>query len=324
MVALPTQFDSTQWASLFSTLPPDVCDEAACIWFEQWATKKMGFHLLKEDIVPMMPAWHALSNRVEVPFHLLLHERIDSVAWKQLPHYWLVRRTFVSALTCMGWEGFAMRAWSDTRGYAGLLQWIEQQNMAAQMVDDLAPLPEYSAVLARAVNQFPEQCLALPWVVAACIRSAAWGWYGTTVPRAFQALRHTYGNGEGLHPNATLLERQCPTVENCLPKELMERWLNDHRVWLHMVIQEANWSSDINHSCSDTLELWLHWARSLKHPHANVLMEAGHEASLRAILGFSLADAALANTMGLREYCESRATKSTSPTLEIPSVVLSY
>lgn len=316
MSSFPLVHSDPHWASLFTDLSDEMCDEAACVWFEQWADLKADYYEVRSAIIATMPAWHALSNRVDAPFSKII-DLVDAPEWKSKRNYYPARKALISALTCRGWEGMAMRAWSDPRGYMGLLQWIEQKKRVVETIDDMATQPQYSSVFSNAINLFPVEGLQLPWVVAACLRNAAWGAKGTEVPYLFTTMQTACAEGQLWN---SLVD---PTfkVHAGIPKKLIEHWVHDSRIWLHMSLMESNWDAlEWRQSAAQTKQLWIALAMAVEHPLMTEWGGAGdtepkiHE----AMYGTTSNEMEMAVQIDLETFCRERVEPPQAEVVDLP------
>ena len=319
MLSFPLEHSDSRWAHLFESLPDDPCDEAACVWFEQWADLTTSYDETRTEIIAAMPAWHALSNRVEVPFSKVI-DMIDSPHWKGKTNYYAARVPLISALTCRGWEGIAMRAWTDPRGYMGLLQWLNQGKRVVETLDDMAVLPQYSSVFSNAINKFPVEGLQLPWVVATCLRNAAWGVKGTEVPSLFTALQTVCADAALWNSLADPDFKVHPGI----PKELIEHWVNDPRIWLHMSLMENSWylAGSWRQSATQTQRLWLALAMAVEHPFVKAwnLISDQEPKIHEAMYGTTSNEMEMAAQLDLAAFCRERVETLPAEVVGLPEL----
>lgn len=204
-----------------------------------------------------MPALHALSNRTTANMDAFI-DKLEDEELSQKPGYIWSRSILTAAVAAYGWEGFAIRCWTDPRGYAGFMQYIEREGLFAH-VDDLAFHPHAGTALKKALDAYGED-LAYPWIGAACIRWAIFG-KDTSVedlPHSVQWLKTLYStrqDGKYWGKRDVL----GTDIDFGALAPVITVLLQSPNVWRHMYLQEGKHSEQ----GVETSWLWIHWAQSV-------------------------------------------------------------
>lgn len=204
-----------------------------------------------------MPALHALSNRVTANIDAFI-DKLEDEELQQKPGYIWSRSILTACVAAYGWEGFAMRCWTDARAYAGFMQYIEREGLV-EHVDDLAFHPHAGKALKGALDLYGAD-IAYPWIGAACIRWALFG-KDTTVedlPQSVQWLKNLYAQR---HTKDYWSERDVLGTDMDFGTfaPVITVLLQSPDVWRHMYLQEGKNSE---HGFK-TSWLWIHWAKSV-------------------------------------------------------------
>lgn len=265
-----------------------------------------------------MPALHALSNRVTADLSGLI-DLIDSNDLRNKPGYLCSRNLFTASIAGFGWEGFAMRCWTDPKGYAGYMQYIENEGLYS-MTNDLSRYPHAGGKLKEALDLYGH-ILPYPWIGAACIRWAVFGKNTTVddVPENVRWLKQLYAPRQVLdHWGSREVFGEPLDFGEFAP--VVDILLQSPDVWLHMWLQEG----PVNQS-GQTMRLWLHWAESIGHEcskERELFDNRKNLMCLNSILQGDNADLEMMLLGDAREYAFQKALskhKKTTQTLELPA-----
>lgn len=296
----PTSYNDPAWEGIFLASDDAQVDAACQAWFKQWCSLTTVFDEEHKIFFECMPALHALSNRVEASLDGFI-ELLDRDELSEQPGYLKARSIFTGAITATGWEGFAMRCWTDPRGYAGFIQYIEREGLYAY-VNDLAYNQHAGGKLTEALNLYGEH-IAYPWVGAACIR---WAMFGRKtekdeLPKSVQWLKDKYSHAQektywpisGLFVEKVDFGAEAPVVKVLLQSP---------DIWRHMILQEDRHKFDPHSYVS---ALWLHWAESVGYECTKekaFLQEGQFLEFFNSIFGGDATDLQLMELGGPREY----------------------
>lgn len=265
----PSSYNDPAWENIFLSLDDAEVGKACQAWFEQWCDVKDLFPQGSKPFFECMPALHALSNRTTANIDAFLNN-LDDEELSQKPGYIWARSLLTAAVAAYGWEGFAMRCWTDARAYAGFMQHIEREGLFAH-VDDLAFHPHAGKALKGALDLYAAD-IAYPWIGAACIRWALFG-KNTMVeelPQSVQWLKNLYyqRHTKDYWSARDVLETDMDFGAHA---PVIKVLLQSPDVWRHMYLQEGKHSKQ----GFDTSWLWIHWAKSVgfERPQALALWE---------------------------------------------------
>ena len=208
-----------------------------------------------------------------------------------------------------------MRCWTDPKGYAGFMQFIENEGLY-QNITDLADQPHAGGKLKEALDVYASD-LAYPWIDAACIRWAVFG-KNTTVDdvpfgvkwlKAFYVPRQKqpYWGVDDLFKEPLPLNAFSLEIKNLLQ-------MTD--IWVHMLLQER-----VRHK-SSTMMLWLHLAESVDFKSEARQLWNDHRIGecLNCILNGDGAELEMMNLVGTRRYLLGKASQH--QTRELDNFVL--
>lgn len=298
----PASYNEPGWENVFLSSDDAQVDAACQAWFKQWCALDVVYSEKNTIFFECMPAMHALSNRVEANldgFIALIDDDNDEL--RKQSGYLQARSMFTSAITATGWEGFAMRCWTDPKAYAGFMQYIEREGLYAY-VNDLAYCQHAGGKLKEALDLYNDQ-IAYPWIGAACIRWAMFG-RNTTVaelPNSVQWLKEKYQHlqSKNYWDFRTLYNEH---VDFGSHAPVIKILLQSPDVWRHMLLQEDRHEFDPR---SHVASLWIHWAESVGHEctREKALFEEGDVlAFFNAVFQEDAADLELMRLGGPRDY----------------------
>ena len=314
----PQDYNDPNWEHVFLSFEDSRINDACLAWFIQWCEQKNLYNDEPKPFFECMPALHALSNRTTANLDNFLtafdEKKEEDDELRSKPGYMCARRIFTSALTGMGWEGFAMRCWTDPRGYAGYMQFIEQQGMY-ELVDDLVDSPHAGGKLKEALTLYGDH-LGYPWIAAACIRWAIFGKNTSVedVPHSIQWLKKLYAprQGAGRVSTREVLEKSILLGGF---KPIVKMLLELPDVWMHMFLQECSMTRN-----GQTYQLWLHWAESIGREctkERELLEKRQYLKLCNSILQGDAFELEMMHLAGLPDYLNKRALRNHSKNKEI-------
>lgn len=316
----PTRHDNPNWEQLFLSLDDADVGSACTVWFEQWCQVDNLWEEYRQHYAACMPALHALSNRTAANIDILM-KRFDDEddALRQKMGYTWARSLLTSAIAGVGWDGFAMRCWTDPLAYAGYMQHIENQG-GYDIVDDLADYPHAGKKLKEALALYGQH-LPYPWIGAACIRWAIFG-HNTIVedlPTSVQWLKMAYSTRQ-TNENWGLREIVSqPMVFSSAQADVIKALLQSPDLWNHMLLQEASCFQQ-----RSTLDLWLHWAISVGHEcskETELYDNRDYAALVNCLIQGDAVELEIMRLTGLKDYLLQKARGNTygQEKLELPS-----
>lgn len=316
--AYPQSYNDPNWEHVFVSFEDARINDACLAWFAQWCEQKNLYNNEPKPFFECMPALHALSNRTTANLEGFLtafdEEKEEDDELRSKPGYLCARGIFTSALTGMGWEGFAMRCWTDPQGYAGYMQFIEQQGMY-ELVDDLVDSPHAGGKLKEALSLYGEN-LGYPWIGAACIRWAIFGKNTNIedVPHSVQWLKTLYAPRQdaGRAGTREVLGKPMNFSEFA---PIVNILLQSPDVWMHMFLQEG-----YSMQKQQTYQLWLHLAESIGYEcikERELFEKRQYLEFCNSILQGDASDLEMMHLAGLRDYLSKRAVRNHSTKREI-------
>ena len=311
----PQDYNDPNWEHVFLSFEDSRINDACLAWFIQWCEQKNLYNDEPKPFFECMPALHALSNRTTAKLDNFLtafdEKKEEDDKLRSKPGYTCARGIFTSVLTGMGWEGFAMRCWTDPQGYAGYMQFIEKQGMY-ELVDDLVDCPHAGGKLKEALSLYGEH-LRYPWIGAACIRWAIFGKKTNIedVPHSVQWLKTLYAPRQEAGTQEVLGKPM--TFGEFAP--VVKLLLQSPDVWIHMFLQEGSMRQDRQTCC-----LWLHWAESIGHEstkNLELFEQCQYLELCNSILQGGESDLEMMRLAGLRSYLSTMAVRNHSTNREI-------
>ena len=287
MASYPTHFKDPLWAQLFRDLPVTEVDAACSHWFTQWQTHSVttsSMDVFNSDVLETMLTFHELSNRVDAKMDqsILLMGNEDEFGGKNA----LVINAFQSALAPIGWRGIAMRCWTDVKGYAGMLQYLNDSNGVLTLVDDLAMNMAYSLPLFQALDTYP-QLFGYPWVQAAVVRAAI---DGVQPPGVTELTKHSSFYTWLVQSYGTMSKIQADRFQRTDVGSIVEHpevniLLDTPEFWLHSLYQECHLMGGVN-LYGTTGRLWAHWMTMAgrEHPAVPLIAEMSYYRSDTTII----------------------------------------
>ena len=304
----PPRHNDPQWEYIFLSWGDARIDMACQVWFAQWCKLDMN---TKKQWSECLTSLHALSNRTKASLNDFI-ERLDDIndPFRRGVGYWSARSIFTAAIVANGWEGFAIRCATDPKGYAGYMQYIENNCLYAY-VDDLPNHPYAGKKLAEALDLYGQN-LAYPWVQAACIR---WALFGKDtdkedIPKSFLWLKSLY-RVQQEKPHWNVHDVLDTTIAFDEHYQVIFNWLESSGLWMHMLLQESDYGLR-----SSTIELWFHWADSIRYPSTNMRShreERDYAGLVNCMLGGDKTELGILQLMTVREYLLQRAKRHRSP-----------
>lgn len=307
--SFPPSHNHPDWEHVFVSIDDAEVGAACQAWFEQWCKLDDLQSDPAKHYHDCLPALHALSNRTSADLWVFL-ERFDDPEdplHKELGYIW-ARGVFTAAVAAVGWEGFAMRCATDSKGYAGYMQFIEREGLYGH-IDDLVDNPHVGRKLTEALDLYGEH-IAYPWIGAACIRWAIFG-ENTSIedlPHGVQWLKALYAPRQVVQywgPREVLSE----PVDFGAHADVIKILLQSSDVWTHMLLQEGRFSQSQDHT---SIRLWLQWAESVGHEcsEAREFFDDGKYLEMtNCILQGDATDLAMMELMDSHSYLMQRALR---------------
>ena len=258
--SLPSSYNNPEWEQVFVSIDDADVGVACQAWFAQLCQIEAFSQNYKKHYFECMPALHALSNRLTANIDALMDQfDDDDDPLCQKFGYLSARGMITCALIGAGWQGMAMRCWTDPKAYAGYLQYVEREGLYSH-IDDLSDSPYAGAKLKEALDLYAND-LGFPWIGAACIR---WALFGkdtdiADLPLSVQWLKSLYGERQRKDywtPREVLFD----PVDFGQHANVIRVLLESPDLWTHLFLQEGFYMQD-----QETIRLWLHWAKSVGH-----------------------------------------------------------
>lgn len=299
-IPYPANYNSSSWEHIFLSCSAGAVSEACIVWFKQWS-KLPNFESERNNrVLECMPAFHALSNRTEadVSSFLVFLDNFQKTRSLQSAN---PSRTFGNALAMIGWEGIAMRCWTDPRAYAGCLQWIDQNSMSG-FVGDLLFAPHIAHKLKESLDAYPVN-FDYSWVEAACLRWAVLG--KSRLDELPTKIQWACEN----NPLGDYSDDKKKNIKALIEKPL---------VWAQMLIQEQL-VADIH---CQTASLWLEWVRLLDNEKHSVLnaniKKYGNNAVFMQMLHREPVEVQIIEWGGLMNYVKNIVAQEGVPQSMVP------